>query len=186
MEDFENHYNARHTASCSVCSRVYPTSRLLSIHVSETHDSFFQAKVARGYDMVHTSMYDSLWYHKILLVALHLSCTLILCWRFNLLDVCSLLQCRISDFSFVYSSFFDKVSPSFYFNSYLTNINRKTSLTIWLFLTVIKTSLCFSFLTCFYIFFSAHSLACYLFCVHIFNFCFRRLFCWYDLHVFVI
>ncbi|TKY63055.1 Zinc finger, C2H2 [Spatholobus suberectus] len=51
MEDFENHYNARHTASCSVCSRVYPTSRLLSIHVSEVHDSFFQAKVARGYDM---------------------------------------------------------------------------------------------------------------------------------------
>ncbi|KAJ1401848.1 Zinc finger C2H2-type [Sesbania bispinosa] len=51
VEDFENHYNARHTASCSVCSRVYPTSRLLSIHVSEAHDSFFQAKVARGYDM---------------------------------------------------------------------------------------------------------------------------------------
>jgi hypothetical protein len=52
MEDFENHYNARHTASCSMCSRVYPTSRLLSIHLSEAHDSFFQAKVARGYDMV--------------------------------------------------------------------------------------------------------------------------------------
>ncbi|KAK7377666.1 hypothetical protein VNO80_03095 [Phaseolus coccineus] len=51
MDDFENHYNARHTASCSVCSRVYPTSWLLSIHVSEVHDSFFQAKVARGYDM---------------------------------------------------------------------------------------------------------------------------------------
>lgn len=50
--EFEDHYNARHTASCSVCSRVYPTSRLLSIHVSEAHDSFFQAKVARGYAMV--------------------------------------------------------------------------------------------------------------------------------------
>ncbi|WRX20440.1 hypothetical protein QQP08_014931 [Theobroma cacao] len=49
LEDFEDHYNARHTASCSVCSRVYPTSHLLSIHVSEAHDSFFQAKVARGY-----------------------------------------------------------------------------------------------------------------------------------------
>ncbi|XVF60025.1 hypothetical protein PTKIN_Ptkin08bG0009600 [Pterospermum kingtungense] len=48
LEGFEDHYNARHTASCSVCSRVYPTSRLLSIHVSEAHDSFFQAKVARG------------------------------------------------------------------------------------------------------------------------------------------
>lgn len=51
LEGFEDHYNARHTASCSVCSRVYPTSRLLSIHVSEAHDSFFQAKVARGYAM---------------------------------------------------------------------------------------------------------------------------------------
>lgn len=51
LEDFEDHYHARHTASCSVCSRVYPTSRLLSIHVSEAHDSFFQAKVARGFPM---------------------------------------------------------------------------------------------------------------------------------------
>ncbi|XP_031475016.1 uncharacterized protein LOC116247159 isoform X2 [Nymphaea colorata] len=51
LEDFEDHYLARHTASCSVCGRVYPTSRLLSIHVSETHDSFFQAKVARGFPM---------------------------------------------------------------------------------------------------------------------------------------
>lgn len=51
LEDFEDHYNARHTASCSVCSRVYPTSRLLSIHISEAHDSFFHAKVARGYEM---------------------------------------------------------------------------------------------------------------------------------------
>ncbi|KAL9241786.1 hypothetical protein vseg_015852 [Gypsophila vaccaria] len=51
LEGFEDHYNARHTASCSVCSRVYPTQRLLSIHVSEMHDSFFQAKVARGFAM---------------------------------------------------------------------------------------------------------------------------------------
>ena len=51
-EGFEDHYFARHTASCSVCSRVYPTQRLLSIHVSEVHDSFFQAKVARGFAMV--------------------------------------------------------------------------------------------------------------------------------------
>ncbi|XP_020106416.1 zinc finger protein 511 [Ananas comosus] len=51
LEDFEDHYRTRHTASCSVCFRVYPTSRLLSIHVSEAHDSFFQAKVARGYPM---------------------------------------------------------------------------------------------------------------------------------------
>jgi hypothetical protein len=35
---------------------VYPTSRLLSIHISEAHDSFFQAKVARGFLMVITSI----------------------------------------------------------------------------------------------------------------------------------
>ncbi|KAL7135934.1 hypothetical protein ABFS83_11G131700 [Erythranthe nasuta] len=51
LDDFEDHYKARHMASCSVCTRVYPTSRLLSIHVSEAHDSFFKAKVARGFDM---------------------------------------------------------------------------------------------------------------------------------------
>lgn len=51
LENFEDHYSARHSASCSVCSRVYPTSRLLSIHLSEAHDSFFQAKVARGFAM---------------------------------------------------------------------------------------------------------------------------------------
>lgn len=51
LEDFEDHYETRHTASCSVCSRVYPTSRLLSIHVSEAHDSYFQAKAARGFPM---------------------------------------------------------------------------------------------------------------------------------------
>ncbi|XP_019185404.1 PREDICTED: zinc finger protein 511 [Ipomoea nil] len=51
LDDFEDHYNARHSASCSVCSRVYPTSRLLSIHISEAHDSFFKAKVARGFAM---------------------------------------------------------------------------------------------------------------------------------------
>lgn len=54
LEDFEDHYIARHMASCSVCSRVYPTSHLLSIHVSEAHDSFFQAKVARGVAMVNS------------------------------------------------------------------------------------------------------------------------------------
>ena len=56
LEDFEDHYSTRHTASCPVCSRVYPTSRLLIIHISEAHDSFFQAKVARGFPMVITSI----------------------------------------------------------------------------------------------------------------------------------
>ncbi|KAI0499478.1 hypothetical protein KFK09_017682 [Dendrobium nobile] len=51
LEDFEDHYHARHMSACSICSRVYPTSRLLSIHVSEAHDSFFAAKVAHGFPM---------------------------------------------------------------------------------------------------------------------------------------
>ncbi|XP_068666471.1 uncharacterized protein [Aristolochia californica] len=51
LENFEDHYHARHMASCSVCYRVFPTSRLLSIHISEAHDSFLQAKVARGFAM---------------------------------------------------------------------------------------------------------------------------------------
>eukprot|EP01018_Ginkgo_biloba_P003673 Gb_03370 [translate_table: standard] len=51
IADFEDHYFARHTAICSVCSRVFPTTTLLNIHISESHDSFFQAKVARGYPM---------------------------------------------------------------------------------------------------------------------------------------
>ncbi|KAH9325827.1 hypothetical protein KI387_006005, partial [Taxus chinensis] len=51
MVDFEDHYFARHTATCSVCSRIFPTNRLLNIHVAESHDSFFKAKVDRGYRM---------------------------------------------------------------------------------------------------------------------------------------
>ncbi|XP_057541974.1 uncharacterized protein LOC130820568 isoform X2 [Amaranthus tricolor] len=51
LEGFEDHYNGSHTASCSVCHKAYPTQRLLSIHVSEVHDSYFKAKVARGYPM---------------------------------------------------------------------------------------------------------------------------------------
>ncbi|KAK8941463.1 hypothetical protein KSP39_PZI009915 [Platanthera zijinensis] len=51
LEDFEDHYHTRHMSACAICSRVYPTSRLLSMHVSEVHDSFFQAKVARGFPM---------------------------------------------------------------------------------------------------------------------------------------
>ncbi|KAJ7297576.1 hypothetical protein O6H91_05G077200 [Diphasiastrum complanatum] len=51
LNDLESHYFVRHTATCSVCCRVFPTRRLLSLHIAETHDSFFQAKVARNYPM---------------------------------------------------------------------------------------------------------------------------------------
>ncbi|KAI3921817.1 hypothetical protein MKX01_005506 [Papaver californicum] len=52
--------HARHTASCSKCSKVFPTSRLLSIHVSEAHDSYFQAKVARGFLIRQQHLVDKL------------------------------------------------------------------------------------------------------------------------------
>ncbi|GKV50251.1 hypothetical protein SLEP1_g56963 [Rubroshorea leprosula] len=80
LEDFENHYNAHHTASCSVCSRVYPTSRLLSIHVSEAHDSFFQAKVARGYavaSFLSLTLYIVVW--KFLSFIVNLGFSISLC-----------------------------------------------------------------------------------------------------------
>lgn len=46
---FDQHYTAAHVNSCRVCGRAFPTGRLLSIHVSESHDAFFQAKAARGF-----------------------------------------------------------------------------------------------------------------------------------------
>ncbi|XP_024528883.1 zinc finger protein 511 isoform X1 [Selaginella moellendorffii] len=51
VEELENHHLIRHTAVCSVCSSCFPTKRLLSLHISETHDSFFKAKVARNHPM---------------------------------------------------------------------------------------------------------------------------------------
>eukprot|EP00249_Psilotum_nudum_P034998 c5479_g1_i1 orf=156-992(+) len=51
VDDLEAHYAARHISICCVCSRVFPTTRLLNLHVAEVHDSFFQAKSARGYPM---------------------------------------------------------------------------------------------------------------------------------------
>ncbi|KNA04409.1 hypothetical protein SOVF_200090 [Spinacia oleracea] len=51
LEGFEDHYHSCHTASCSVCHKSYPTQRLLSIHLSEVHDSYFKAKVSKGFSM---------------------------------------------------------------------------------------------------------------------------------------
>lgn len=48
---FERHYMENHSLSCSICSKRYPNSRLLNLHIAETHDSFFKAKVARGIPM---------------------------------------------------------------------------------------------------------------------------------------
>ncbi|GJP53360.1 hypothetical protein CLOM_g12517 [Closterium sp. NIES-68] len=45
------HHQAMHRAMCATCSKAFPSNRLLNIHVAEAHDSFFQAKVARGLAM---------------------------------------------------------------------------------------------------------------------------------------
>merc|ERR1719199_1923491 len=44
---FESHYAAAHVNLCSVCGRVMPTCRLLSLHVQEAHDSFFAEMAKR-------------------------------------------------------------------------------------------------------------------------------------------
>jgi len=67
--ELESHYLSRHSATCSVCTRVFPTIRLLNLHVSETHDSFFQAKVARNYPMVSPPL---LIYNSVLLLSLEM------------------------------------------------------------------------------------------------------------------
>eukprot|EP00961_Rhodomonas_salina_P211443 2854983-Rhodomonas_salina.2 len=41
VEMYEVHYASLHINVCSVCHRVMPTCRLLSLHVQEAHDSFF-------------------------------------------------------------------------------------------------------------------------------------------------
>ena len=35
------HYNQYHFHTCSECNRCYPNERLLSLHISELHDSYF-------------------------------------------------------------------------------------------------------------------------------------------------
>ena len=41
LSDMTNHYNQFHFHKCIECSRCYPNERLLSLHVSELHDSYF-------------------------------------------------------------------------------------------------------------------------------------------------
>lgn len=45
--EFELHYNSRHRFVCSQCKKSLPSPHLLDIHISETHDSFFQVRVER-------------------------------------------------------------------------------------------------------------------------------------------
>jgi hypothetical protein len=40
--DSEAHYNAVHRHACSVCKKSLPSAHLLELHVTESHDSYFQ------------------------------------------------------------------------------------------------------------------------------------------------
>jgi hypothetical protein len=43
FKEFESHYINAHKHQCSQCSRTFPSDRLLSIHLDESHDSYFWA-----------------------------------------------------------------------------------------------------------------------------------------------
>uniref|UniRef100_A0A1B6CLS2 C2H2-type domain-containing protein n=1 Tax=Clastoptera arizonana TaxID=38151 RepID=A0A1B6CLS2_9HEMI len=45
--EYEDHYNSCHRFTCIVCKKSLPSSHLLDIHISETHDSFFLAQADR-------------------------------------------------------------------------------------------------------------------------------------------
>ncbi|RKO87710.1 hypothetical protein BDK51DRAFT_20726, partial [Blyttiomyces helicus] len=44
---YEAHYAEMHQNVCATCRRVLPTSRLLDLHLSECHDSFFSVLADR-------------------------------------------------------------------------------------------------------------------------------------------
>ncbi|KAJ5619008.1 Zinc finger C2H2 [Penicillium lagena] len=50
-EDYEVHYRQTHVNRCSECSKNFPTSHLLNIHIEENHDPLFAARKARGEKM---------------------------------------------------------------------------------------------------------------------------------------
>ncbi|TPX45813.1 hypothetical protein SeMB42_g03769 [Synchytrium endobioticum] len=45
--EFETHYQEVHSNACLVCQRVLPTPHLLSLHISECHDSYFAVAAER-------------------------------------------------------------------------------------------------------------------------------------------
>ncbi|PVU97572.1 hypothetical protein BB559_001982 [Furculomyces boomerangus] len=48
---YEKHYNQLHLYVCMECHAVLPNPHWLDLHISECHDSFFQASVERGLKM---------------------------------------------------------------------------------------------------------------------------------------
>lgn len=40
---YEEHYNTSHRYVCGTCHKRLPSPHLLDLHISETHDSYFEA-----------------------------------------------------------------------------------------------------------------------------------------------
>ncbi|EPS34392.1 hypothetical protein PDE_09356 [Penicillium oxalicum 114-2] len=47
-EDYEVHYQQAHVNRCSQCSKNFPTTHFLNLHIEENHDPLAAAKRARG------------------------------------------------------------------------------------------------------------------------------------------
>ena len=47
LRDYEAHNGYAHAHRCETCSAAFPSERLLDMHLSETHDAFFQAMARR-------------------------------------------------------------------------------------------------------------------------------------------
>lgn len=47
-EAYELHFQTVHKYNCGVCGRNFPSNFLLDVHITENHDSFFQARRDRG------------------------------------------------------------------------------------------------------------------------------------------
>ena len=47
-ENYEVHYLQNHVNRCSECSKNFPGSHLLNIHIEENHDPLIAARRARG------------------------------------------------------------------------------------------------------------------------------------------
>jgi hypothetical protein len=47
-DTFERHYYKYHGINCSICHAVFPYQLMLELHIIENHDSYSQARRARG------------------------------------------------------------------------------------------------------------------------------------------
>lgn len=47
IPDYDLHYNANHRYTCIICRKLLQSAHLLDLHVSETHDNFFEASCVK-------------------------------------------------------------------------------------------------------------------------------------------